>query len=123
MLRLVDANLDRLSEGLRILEDIARFILSDADIAEKLKVMRHTFATDDPVLEERLITARDSLNDVGAKTIPSLPSQRRDFPDLVAANAKRAEQSLRLLEEFAKLPQTADFLRDKNFEKERFNLY
>ncbi len=35
LLRIIDANLDRAREGLRLLEDIARFYLNDAAITEK----------------------------------------------------------------------------------------
>ena len=41
MLRIVDANLNRIGEGLRLIEDITRFILNDSDISEQLKAMRH----------------------------------------------------------------------------------
>ena len=40
--RIIDANRNRIGEGLRFLEDVARFILDDGDISEQLKSMRHT---------------------------------------------------------------------------------
>jgi len=43
VLRLVDANLDRLGEGLRVLEDVSRFLLNDAILSKRLKTMRHAF--------------------------------------------------------------------------------
>ncbi|MBM3172271.1 MAG: thiamine phosphate synthase, partial [Chloroflexi bacterium] len=40
-LRIIDANCNRIGEGLRFLEDIARFILNDAQLSHRLKVTRH----------------------------------------------------------------------------------
>ncbi|MFQ5925353.1 MAG: thiamine phosphate synthase, partial [Dehalococcoidia bacterium] len=47
MLRLIDANLNRISEGLRLLEDVARFLVNDAALSEQLKSLRHELAGDD----------------------------------------------------------------------------
>ena len=60
MLRLIDANLDRLSEGLRVLEDTARFILNDGHLAASVKEIRHELiASDSAVFRTRLLAARD----------------------------------------------------------------
>ena len=40
ILRIIDANLNRTAEGLRVLEDIARFVLDDAALSRQLKIMR-----------------------------------------------------------------------------------
>ena len=40
-LRIIDANLNRIGEGLRVLEDIARLVLDDAGLSQQLKDMRH----------------------------------------------------------------------------------
>ena len=105
MLRLMDANLDRLSEGLRVLEDVARFVLGDIHITEELKRMRHELTATDPALRNRLLSARDSGGDVGREGSGIAGTPRNHIADLVAANAKRAQESLRVLEEFAKLPE------------------
>jgi len=41
MLRILDVNLNRIGDGLRLLEDITRFILNDPELSEQLKNMRH----------------------------------------------------------------------------------
>jgi len=41
MLRILDANLNRIGEALRLLEDISRFLLNDPALTEELKAMRH----------------------------------------------------------------------------------
>jgi len=121
MLRLIDANLNRISEGLRLLEDVARFLLNDATLSEQLKSLRHDLAADDPSLQRKLLLARDSAADVGAFAEVSSELQRQDLPSIVTANAKRVEESLRVMEEFAKLPDQA--LDSERFKKARFDLY
>ena len=121
MLRLIDANLNRISEGLRLLEDVARFLLNDATLSQQLKSLRHELAAEDPWLKRKLLLARDSAADVGA--FAELPGElkREDIPSLVSANAKRVEESLRVVEEFAKLPDLT--LEWSRFKKARFDLY
>ena len=66
MLRILDANLNRLGEGLRLLEDISRFTLNDADLSEQLKTLRHDLLPRERQLHEKLLSARRSEEDVGA---------------------------------------------------------
>lgn len=120
-LRIIDANLNRSSEGLRILEDIARFILNDATLSQQLKGIRHDLAKETKTLSVKLLSHRDSAHDVGADLDPG--DAQRDLPGLIAANAKRVEESLRVIEELAKLPQVSPLLNSSRFEQARFTLY
>ncbi len=61
--RMIDANINRVSEGLRVLEDISRFILEDSDMSRSLKEMRHIVRKS--FSDSKLITFRDSCNDLG----------------------------------------------------------
>jgi thiamine-phosphate pyrophosphorylase len=122
MLRLMDANLDRLSEGLRVLEDVSRFILGDARTTETLKRLRHELTSTDPKFKNKLLAARDSENDIGRES-PVKGIKRKHISDLVTANAKRAQEALRVLEEFAKLPEIPSDIQSRNFEQARFTLY
>ena len=121
MLRLIDANLNRMSEGLRTLEDVARFLLDDATLTAKLKSLRHGLAVEDASLKRNLLSARDSADDVGAFAEADSEAQRQDLPSIVTANARRVEESLRVLEEFAKLPEI--MLESARFKQARFALY
>jgi thiamine-phosphate pyrophosphorylase len=121
MLRLIDANLNRISEGLRILEDVARFLLNDAALSEQLKSLRHDLLGEDWTLQRTLLLARDSAQDVGAFAPVPSELERQDLPAIVIANARRAQESLRVLEEFAKLPDQP--LDSAQFKKARFDLY
>ena len=40
-LRIIDANLNRIGEGLRLLEDVSRLLLNDGALTQQLKNMRH----------------------------------------------------------------------------------
>jgi len=119
MFRLIDANLNRLSEGLRLLEDVARFILNDAALSSRLKALRHDLLSSTKPFRATLLTARDSEGDVTAFTKESM--SRSDVNDVVTANARRVTESLRVLEEFAKLPDIG--LDPMKFKRARFAIY
>ncbi len=121
-MRLMDANLDRLSEGLRVLEDISRFILGNVHTTETLKRMRHELTSTCPSFKNALLASRDSEGDIGRES-PIAGIKRKHLIDLVTANAKRAQESLRVLEEFAKLPEVPTEMAERNFEQARFTLY
>jgi thiamine-phosphate pyrophosphorylase len=123
VLRLIDANVDRAQEGLRVLEDIARFMIDDASLAEALKEQRHRVGGAVAKTYRQLLSARRAAEDVGAFTNPASEMQRSDIEALVAANAKRVEESLRTLEEAAKLPLAGVPLNAEDFKEVRFALY
>jgi len=128
-LRMIDANLNRSSEGLRVLEDVARFLLNDTKLSQRLRTLRHDLAQETKSLSIGLLSHRDSEHDVGRP----LPAKERELNmkttslqgllDLVTANAKRVEESLRVIEELAKLPEISSMLNSARFEQARFTLY
>ncbi len=129
-LRIIDANLNRLSEGLRLLEDVARFMLPDASLSRQLKTLRHDLAEATKPLGLQLLAQRDSEHDVGSAI--RLPSQLKGerpeetqlgLPEVITANARRAEEALRVIEALAKLPQINPMLNPARFEQARFTLY
>jgi thiamine-phosphate pyrophosphorylase len=133
VLRIIDANINRASEGLRLLEDIARFILNDAGLSQQLKAMRHGLVEETKSLCVKLLSQRDAEQDVGHPHPIPLPSRERgmdieasslqDLPGVITANAKRVAESLRVIEELAKLPETSPMLNSTKFEQLRFSLY
>ena len=123
MLRIVDANLNRIGEGLRLLEDITRFILNDADLSEQLKTLRHELLPKDRSVQKRLLNARKAEEDVGAFLDLESEAERTDTVSLVSANSRRVQQSLRVLEEVAKIHGPESGLDWDKFKHARFNLY
>jgi len=97
--RLIDANLNRLKEGIRVIEDINRYIYNDASLTSQLKSLRHRLQT---LYSQERLHARDIENDVQKKSIES-ELNRSDIVDLVIANFSRAQESARVLEESFKL--------------------
>ena len=118
-LRILDANFNRIREGLRVLEDIARFHLDDPSITQELKGMRHELTESNRSLQRQLLEARNSETDVGIE-MPD-EKERKDLQSLVIANARRVQEALRVIEELAKLPGT--FLEGARFKQARFVLY
>lgn len=99
LFRVCDANLNRLKEGIRVIEDIMRYRDNNKELSSKLKTLRH-FAQVDITLE--LLEYRDSINDVLRPTIES-ELERSSIASILIANFKRAEESSRVLEELFKL--------------------
>jgi thiamine-phosphate pyrophosphorylase len=104
VLRILDASLNRAGEGLRVVEDYVRFVLDDPLLTEQAKSLRHDLAAaarSIPGLDRH--ASRDTLGDVGTEVSTASETSRGDAHDVCAASIKRAEQSLRSIEEYAKL--------------------
>jgi len=98
--RMLDANANRAAEGLRVLEDVARFALDDADCAAAAKDLRHAVRR---ALPPGASDWRDTAGDVG-ETIKASDEGLRPGPvAVVRANAARVQEALRVLEEGLKL--------------------
>ena len=122
-LRIIDANLNRIGEGLRLLEDMARLLLNDAALTEQLKAMRHQLITGDLPFNQQLLQARDSEGDVGIDIEASEQKKPREIPLMVVANSRRVQESLRAIEELAKTPELTAKLGSEKFKQARFELY
>ena len=115
-LRLIDANLNRLREGIRVVEDIFRYVYNDKQTAIKLKELRHLSRLNNYI---ELLETRDVKNDVLRDSIKS-EQNRNDMNSILIANFKRAQESSRVLEEFCKLISIKD---SENFKYIRYELY
>jgi len=120
-LRIIDANLNRIGEGLRFLEDLARLLLNDATLTQQLKTMRHEMLRGDWSFQQQLLQARNSEGDVGISIEAPGEEKQRELPIMVVANARRVQESLRVLEEMAKIPEVK--LNSEKFKQARFTLY
>ena len=97
--RLIDANLDRAREGLRVLEDWCRFVLERPDLVGRLKDMRQRLGR---CHDERFKLARHTATDPAAGLGHPAQAERDGGWAVVAANAARAQEALRVLEEFGR---------------------
>lgn len=104
VLRILDANIDRAREALRVIEDYARFACDDADAAMQAKTARHALRDiAKQIGPDDLLAARDAAADVGrdAKTASEL---RRDSDeDVVRAAFARLQEAMRSIGEYGKL--------------------
>ena len=100
--RIIDANINRSREGLRVCEEIARFILEDKTLSAEYKQLRHRISRlikKFPGAHRGLAQARESQEDVG-RNIPDA-SRRKNYHEVLLANMQRTKESLRVLEEFS----------------------
>lgn len=115
--RVLDANCNRVREGLRVAEDVARFILNDTRLLKQLKRIRHEITDAEKLLfksDKLRGLARDVEKDLGRGTPDRREKVRNSPRELLNANLKRAQEGLRSLEEFSKLirhPASARFKR------------
>jgi thiamine-phosphate pyrophosphorylase len=116
LLRVIDANINRYKEGIRVVEDLYRYIYNDKDISSTLKSLRHIKL---PLSQKELLQNRDSINDV-LKTSTKSEQNRKDLEGIIIANLKRAEESARVLEELFKL---IDIETSEKFKTNRYKLY
>src|SRR5262249_54285171 len=102
--RVIDASANRAREGLRVVEDYCRFVLDDAVLCGELKRLRHDLAAAlEHLAPQTLLEARDTAADVGTQISTASERSRAAPLDVARANLKRLGESLRSLEEFAKV--------------------
>ena len=122
VLRILDANFNRSREGLRVCEEITRFVMANEALTRELKKTRH--AVSDCLKNfclplEELTQARNVRSDVGRE--PSeLENKKKDARGIFLANIQRSKESLRVLEEVSKL---VDVKTSVRFKKIRFKVY
>ena len=147
LMRVIDVNLNRSMEGLRVCEDIVRFILNDRPAMRSFKSLRHRVGAlakricsspscakpacrtgrasegkhSKPGPEQRLavLKSRNVKRDVG-KITTYREARRKNIGDVFRANIGRVKESLRVLEEISKL---LDRGISKNFKTIRFRVY
>lgn len=123
ILRLLDANMNRAVEGIRVLEETARMLCNDSRLTGELKDLRHSLAHllgAEGGLDRRMVLARDSENDVLREGETSSEKSRTDLDAVLRANARRAQEAVRSIEEYIKLVSPELSARCKRM---RFRLY
>jgi len=117
-LRILDANLNRLREGIRVVEDICRYYKNSKELSLKLKNLRHQSRLKN---HYELLIYRDILNDPLKETTQS-ERNRDSLESIILSNIKRAQESSRVLEEILKLTNTKDSEKFKQIRYELYNL-
>ena len=98
--QIIDANLDRAREGLRVLEDWARFGLGKEKYVEKIKNFRQILG------KNHLEVYKQSRNHIEdkCKGLTHKEQINRKTPDkMIRSNSGRVQEALRVIEEFSRL--------------------
>ncbi len=119
--RIIDANINRAKEGLRVCEEVCRFALENKNSTILFKKIRHklTRLVRELDLRVNFIRNRDSLKDTG-KRIKGDELKRLGIMDIFMANIQRVKESVRVLEEFTKLSNVRVSIKFKNL---RYSIY
>ncbi|WP_186594650.1 thiamine phosphate synthase [Synechococcus sp. PROS-7-1] len=115
--RLIDANLDRAREGLRVIEDWCRFGLDRQDLVVPLKDWRQQLGQ---LHDDAYRQARSTATDAAAGLGHPAQDNRSDSVAIVKANASRVQEALRVIEEFAR---TGDAVLARTAAAVRYALY
>jgi len=119
--RILDAATNRATEGLRVVEDYARFALDDAHLTQLAKNLRHDLATACAGLSQQdRHASRETQQDVGTTLTTPAESKREGPWEVCLASLERTKQSLRSLEEYSKIDSPK---LSAQFESLRYQLY
>ncbi|MGP1580183.1 MAG: thiamine-phosphate pyrophosphorylase [Wolinella sp.] len=116
--RILDANLNRLREGIRVIEDVMRYARDDSAHSQRLKNLRHNARLNLPL---QILAYRDIIGDV-AKATSKQEQERANLEGILLANFKRTQESARVLEETLKLLDSSEAERFKQLRYELYDL-
>ena len=98
--QIIDANLDRAREGLRVLEDWARFGLGENNSVNRIKNFRQILGKNHLEVYKQ---SRNYIEDE-CKGLTHPEQRKRKAPDqIISSNAGRVQEALRVIEEFSRL--------------------
>ncbi len=119
-LRILDVNLNRLDESLKLIEDTVRFGIENNEMLMEMRKVRRDFLDLKLALPQpAIIGSRQSKHDLGRKQRFDT-SEKREISDLLLANLARAKESARIVEEILKTVKPRLRSRAKSI---RFQLY
>jgi len=104
ILRIMDVNLNRLREALRVIEEYFRFLSLDERVSVELKTHRHSLeGIECEFGAEALVKSRDIAADPFAFVTRPEEMERSTPSQILCASFKRAQEACRVLEEYAKV--------------------
>lgn len=102
--RILDVNFNRIGEGLRVIEEIFRFVLQDKKLSLRVKTLRGEFVKlKKEIFKKPSFAFRDIKRDFGRRFFSETESKRENLSDIFSGNIKRIQEGARVLEEFLKL--------------------
>lgn len=120
--RMLDANVNRVSEGIRVLEDTVRFVYDNEKYSEILREKRHFLRKLFIKFDEIFLENRDISRDVGITiTQNSILDKKSSTKNLILGNFKRIQEGLRSIEESLKI--IHEYPLSKEIESFRYSFY
>jgi len=100
ILQIIDANLDRAREGLRVLEDWARFGLGENNYVSRIKNFRQILGKNHLEIYKQ---TRNYVEDQ-SKGLTHIEQFSRKTPkQIISSNSGRVQEALRVIEEFSRI--------------------
>ncbi len=97
--QIIDANLDRAREGLRVLEDWARFALGKEDFVIRIKNFRQILGKNHLEIYK---VSRNHIKDHCKGLSHSEQINRKSPYKIISSNSARVQEALRVIEEFSR---------------------
>ena len=98
--QIIDANLDRAREGLRVIEDWARFGLGEEKYVEIIKNFRQILGKNHLEIYKQ---SRNHIVDKCQGLTHQEQINRKTFEQIISSNSGRVQEALRVIEEFSRL--------------------
>ncbi len=98
--QIIDANLDRAREGLRVLEDWARFGLGNEEYVERIKNFRQILGKNHLEVYKQ---SRNYIEDECKGLTHQEQINRKTPEQIISSNSGRVQEALRVIEEFSRL--------------------
>ncbi len=124
--RVIDANLNRACEGIRVLEDFLRFKFDNLVLTKEARNIRHSLRDTFKDIQKDLILARCSDSDIGVEISKvSKDDIKNKELEFIIANFKRCQEALRVIEENLKsnIVENSFYQKSKMVEENRFRIY
>ncbi|MBO8244263.1 thiamine phosphate synthase [Prochlorococcus marinus XMU1411] len=98
--QIIDANLDRAREGLRVIEDWSRFGLGDEKYVKRIKNFRQILGKNHLEIYKK---SRNSIDDKCKGLTHKEQINRKTPQQIISSNAGRVQEALRVIEEFSRV--------------------
>jgi thiamine-phosphate pyrophosphorylase len=120
--KILDAEVNRVSEGLRCIEDVFRFCFENTEYSKEAKRLRHKVRKLISKNAKLMINSRNVQSDPGIAISQSCNfDKKKNIKELLYANFKRVQEGLRSIEEM--LSVASDDILSKQYEILRFEAY
>ena len=120
--RILDVNINRASEGTRVIEDLFRFYFENEEFTRECRIIRHSLRKGMKDIDGLLIDSRDSRGDIGLSVSQKVKNDsKEDVSQLLISNFKRIQEAVRCIEELLKV--IGHYPLSKEMEKIRYQAY